>query len=181
MVNNNNKSRVRIMDILMLCIKIFLVRILDVSLGTFRTIITVKGKSLYASLIGFVEVFVWFIIVREALNTDVDSIWIAISYSLGFATGTYIGSIISKRFIKGNFTVEIITVNNKLDDGLRELGYAVTVLNVEGIDMEKDKYMLFLEIDSKSLNEVKNYVKKNDRNAFIVVTETKFVQNGFFK
>ncbi len=180
-VDTNNKSMVRIMDILLLCIKIFLVRILDVSLGTFRTIITVKGKSLYASLIGFVEVFVWFIIVREALNTDVDSIWIAISYSLGFATGTYIGSIISNRFIKGNFTVEIITANNKLDDGLRELGYAVTVLNVEGIDMDKDKYMLFLEIDSKSLNEIRNYVKKIDRNAFIVVTETKFVQNGFFK
>ena len=75
------------MELLLLCIKIFCVRIIDVSLGTFRTIITVKGKSLYASIIGFIEIFVWFIIVREALNTDVDSIWIAISYSLGFSTG----------------------------------------------------------------------------------------------
>ena len=64
------------MDILFLCIKIFLVRIIDVSLGTARTIIMVKGKSLVASLIGFVEVFVWFVIAREALNTTESSLLI---------------------------------------------------------------------------------------------------------
>ena len=103
-------------SILILCIKIFLVRIIDVSLGTFRTIITVKGKALYASIIGFIEVFVWFIIVREALNTDIDSIWIAISYSLGFSTGTYIGSILSKKFIEGTLSVQIITNKYNLVD-----------------------------------------------------------------
>lgn len=88
------------MDILFLCIKIFLVRIIDVSLGTARTIIMVKGKSLVASLIGFVEVFVWFVIAREALNTTESSLLIAFSYSLGFATGTYIGSIFLINILK---------------------------------------------------------------------------------
>ena len=44
------------MDILFLCIKIFLVRIIDVTLGTLRTIITVKDKVFLASVIGFFEV-----------------------------------------------------------------------------------------------------------------------------
>lgn len=70
------------MNILILCLKIFFVRIIDVSLGTVRTIITVKGRRVVASMVGFVEVFVWFLIVREALNTDEVSIWIAVSYSL---------------------------------------------------------------------------------------------------
>ncbi len=168
------------MDLLFLCIKIFCVRILDVSLGTFRTVITVKGKSLYASLIGFVEVFVWFIIVREALNTDIDSIWIAISYSLGFATGTYIGSFISNKFIKSNFSFEIITSNSEMVNILRNEGYAVTVFNVKGKDDKNDKYMLLLEIGNNSLNTVKNHVKKIDKQAFVIVTETKLVQNGYF-
>ena len=86
------------MEILILCLKIFFVRIFDVSLGTARTIIMVRGKGFLASIIGFVEVLVWFLIVREALNTNVESIWIAISYSLGFATGTYIGSLLSNHF-----------------------------------------------------------------------------------
>lgn len=169
------------MDLLFLCIKIFCVRIIDVSLGTFRTIITVKGKSLYASIIGFIEIFVWFIIVREALNTDVDSIWIAISYSLGFSTGTYIGSIISNRFIKSTFSFEIITSNYKIVDILREEGYAVTVLDVKGKDDKKDKYMLLLEIGNNMLDDLKRTVQRLDKESFIIVTETKYVQNGYFK
>lgn len=169
------------MDLLFLCIKIFCVRIIDVSLGTFRTIITVKGKSLYASIIGFIEIFVWFIIVREALNTDVDSIWIAISYSLGFSTGTYIGSIISNRFINSTFSFEIITSNYKIVDILREEGYAVTVLDVKGKDDKKDKYMLLLEIGNNMLDDLKRTVQRLDKESFIIVTETKYVQNGYFK
>ena len=51
------------MELLILCLKVFLVRILDVSLGTMRTIVMVKGKTLIASLIGFVELLIWFLIV----------------------------------------------------------------------------------------------------------------------
>lgn len=169
------------MELLILCLKIFFVRILDVSLGTFRTIITVKGKSLYASLVGFIEVFIWFLIVREALNTDETSIFIAIAYSLGFATGTYIGGLLSKKFIKGNLTVQIITDNAYpvLVDKLRDNGYAVTVIDVEGKDKTKEKYMLYIQITNKNLNHLQKLVKDIDKDAFIVVNETKYVQNGF--
>ena len=97
------------MDILFLCIKIFLVRIIDVTLGTLRTIITVKDKVFLASVIGFFEVLVWFLIAKEALDTEIDSIFIGIFYALGFATGTYIGGKISRKVIKGNFLVQVIT------------------------------------------------------------------------
>ena len=85
-----------IMEILILCIKIFCVRIVDVSMGTFRTIVTVKGQKLLASMIGFVEVFIWFVIVKEALSTDSTSIFIAFAYAGGYATGTYLGSLLSE-------------------------------------------------------------------------------------
>ena len=97
------------MELFLLCLKIFFVRIIDVSLGTIRTIVTVKDRRLIASLIGFIEVFVWFVIVKEALNTDETSLFVAISYALGFSTGTYIGSYLSNKYIKGNFGVQVIT------------------------------------------------------------------------
>ena len=168
------------MNILILCIKIFFVRILDVSLGTFRTIITVKGKAFYASLIGFVEVFVWFIIVREALNTDINSIWIAISYSLGFATGTYIGAILSNHFIEGTLSIQIITTKYNLVNIIRENGYGVSVLKVSGKD-EDEKFMLLIEIKNKSLKHLRSIAHSVDKNSFFVVTETKYVQNGYIK
>ena len=168
------------MNILFLCIKIFLVRIIDVSLGTFRTIITVKGKALYASLIGFIEVFVWFLIVRAALNTNVESIWIAISYSLGFATGTYIGSLLSNHFIESLLTIQIITEKYSLVHILRENGYGLSVINVNGIN-ETEKYMLIIEIKGKSLKHLRSIAESVDKNCFFIVTETKYVHNGYIK
>lgn len=167
------------MNLLMLCIKIFFVRILDVSMGTLRTIITIKGKSLYASIVGFIEIFIWFVIVKEALNTDETSIFIAISYALGFATGTYIGGKLSNKFISGNLSVQIITKNLNLSNVLRENGYGVSVIDVEGIDKSQNKLMLFVEINSKKLNKLQKLIKEFDEQAFVVVNETKLVQNGF--
>jgi len=167
------------MELFLLCLKIFFVRILDVSMGTLRTVITVKGKTLYASLVGFVEVFIWFLVVKEALNTNETSIWIAVAYSLGFATGTYIGGILSKKLIDGNLSVQVITSNLNMVDTLRNEGYGVTVMDVEGKDKEVDKYMLFIQINKKSMTHLQRTIKNIDNSAFIVVNETKFIENGF--
>ena len=166
--------------LILLCVKVFFVRIRDVSLGTFRTIITVKGKAFYASVIGFIEVFVWFVVVKEALNTDINSIWIAISYSLGFATGTYIGAILSNHFIEGNLNIQIITTQYNLVQVIRENGYGVSVIKVNGKD-ESDKYMLFIEIKNKSLKHLRDLAISVDKDSFFIVTETKYVQNGYIK
>ncbi len=169
------------MELLILCIKIFCARIMDVSLGTVRTVLTVKGKKGYASLIGFVEVLIWFIIVQEAMNTELTSIFIAVSYAGGYATGTYIGGFISQKFIPGNFGVQIITSIKKASmiETLRKEGYAVSVINVKG--QEEDKLMLFIEIDKKRFSHLQSIVKELDDKAFLVVNETKMVQNGYFK
>ena len=132
------------MELFLLCVKIFFVRILDVSLGTFRTIITIKGKNFWASLIGFIEVFVWFVIVKEALNTENTSIIVGISYALGFATGTYIGGILSERYIKGTFGVQVITANHDLISFLRKNGFGLTAMDIISEDEKSKKYMLFI-------------------------------------
>ena len=168
------------MELTLLCIKIFFVRILDVSMGTARTIIVVKDKPFIASVIGLVEVFIWFMIVREALNSDAGGIWIAISYSLGFATGTYIGGKLSSKLIKGTLSVQVITDDSNLDEMLREKGYGITVVNAEGHDVNKKKYILFIEIDNSKLTALQNQIKKLDENAFVIVSETKHVYNGYF-
>ena len=168
------------MNTLFLCLKIFLVRIIDVSLGTARTIIMVRGKGLIASIIGFFEVFVWFLIVREALNTTESGLFIAISYSLGFATGTYIGIIFSEKFIESNLSIEVITEKKELADKIRKKNYGVSVLNVNGQE-EIPKYMLVIEIKNKKLNSLKKLIDEFDKDAFIMIKETKLVQNGYFK
>ena len=168
--------------LLYLCLKIFFVRIIDVSLGTIRTIFLVRGQRLVASIIGFIEITVWFLVVKEAINTNNNSLWIVFSYASGFSIGTYVGGLLSKAFIKSNLGVQIITENkNKnLVEILRKEGYGVSVIDVKG-QSDEGKYMLFVEIKDKSLAHLKNLVKEYDSNAFIVVSETKYVQNGYIK
>ena len=158
-------------------------RILDVSLGTIRTIIMVKGNSLKCAFIAFFEVFVWFIVAREALNTEHISLWIAISYSAGYATGTYIGSKLSNIFIKGNTTCQVITSkatkhNIKL---LRDKGYALTILDIKDYYDGIKKKMLLIEINNTKIKELSKLIRKIDNNAFITFSETKTVINGFIK
>lgn len=171
------------MELLILCIKIFCVRILDVSLGTVRMIVTVKGNKAVASLIGFIEVLIWFLIVKEALNTEETSIFIALSYSLGYATGTFIGGILSEKFVSGTLSVQVVLSNSDhtVIDKIRNEGFAVSVVNAKGIDENIEKYMLFMEIDKRKLNKLKYLIKSLDSKAFVVVNETKMVENGFFK
>lgn len=169
------------MSIFYLCIKIFLTRIIDVTLGTFRTILTVKDKVLISSIIGFFEVLIWFLIAKEALETN-SSILIGVFYALGFASGTYIGGIISRKLIKGNLQVQIITNNmtQKQVDKLRENGFAISVMDINEQEGKPDKYMLLLEINNKDLKKLQRIIKKEDKNAFIIITETKKVINGYF-
>ena len=168
------------MALFLMCIKIFFARLIDVSLGTFRTINTVKGRDLIAALIGIVEITVWFLVVKEALNTTNNSIWIVVSYAFGFSVGTYIGGKISKIFIKSNLEVQVI-LSNKDDtiiEKIRKNGYGVTSIEVNGV--KDTKYMLYIQIRNNTLEKLKDIVRKLDKNAFIVVNETKYVENGYF-
>ena len=167
------------MEIFLLCFKIFSARILDVSLGTIRTVFTVKGKSFIAASIGFIEVFIWFLIAREALTTNDTSIYIVISYSLGYATGTFLGGIISKKLIKSKLNVQVITSDISLIDTLRQDGFAVSVLDIKGKD--SDKYMLIIGINDNMKDSLMEKIKESDSNAFIYVNETVYIQNGFIK
>ena len=168
------------MTLFYMCIKIFFARVIDVSLGTFRTINTVKGRDLVAALIGIIEITVWFLVVKEALNTDNNSFWIVASYAIGFAVGTYIGGKISKIFIKSNLEVQVI-LSNKDDNvvqKIRDNGYGVTAIEVKGT--KNLKYMLYIQIRNNTLENLKKLVRNLDSKAFIVVNETKYVENGYF-
>lgn len=170
------------MELVFLCLKIFFARIIDVSMGTTRTIMVVKGKTVIAVLIGFIEAVIWFIVVKDALNSDFSSPWIVVSYAGGFACGTGLGGKLSAKFIKSKLNVQIIIDAEKTDliNHLRDNSFAVSVVSARGYQ-DSSKLLLFVEIDGERLEDLENLVKKYDEKAFVVVNETKFVQNGYFR
>ncbi len=167
-------------NVLIFSIIIFFVRVLDVSLGTFRAVMTIKGKSLLASTVGFFEVTVWFLLVKEAINTDSPSPWIVIAYAAGFAFGTYIGGLLSRVLVKGSSSVQVITSNKDLANLIRDKGYGVSEVEVRGKDDIK-KEMLIIEVKSNTVPKLRKFIKETDEGAFVVVTESRVTANGYIK
>lgn len=176
------------MEVLILCITIIFVRIIDVSMGTVRMILMVKGRTIVASCIGFFEVLIWFLIIREALTVEAPStlahFFIALSFAGGFSIGSLIGGTLSNKFVSGNYGVQVVMDcrDKSKIDRIREAGYAVSVIDV--IDQDEDlidKQMLIIMIKKKRLTQLRKLIRSIDSDAFMVVNETKMVQNGFFK
>lgn len=53
------------MKTLLLCIEIFFARMLDVSIGSVRTIFLVKQRTVIASIFAFVEIIIWFLVAQQ--------------------------------------------------------------------------------------------------------------------
>lgn len=169
------------MELAILCAKIFFGRLIDVTLATMVTMYIVKNKRLTAAIIGFIDVFIWFVVVREALVTESTSILIPLFYSGGYACGTILGSKISSKTIKTIITVSIVTSQiDKVSEILKNHQIGGTILKGTGIKSGTDSYIIYSQVESNKLKSLEEYVKKEDEHAFIVVTESKEAFNGYF-
>lgn len=166
--------------IILLCILVFFARIIDTSLATIRSVLVIKEKRKLAVIIAFFEILVWFLIVKEALNTDNSALYIALSYSAGYATGVYVGMIITDKFIPSNVSVNIV-VHEKDDiiKALIENNFAVSISKIKGKDLINNKYMIFVATTSKRVGDLKRIVTTIDEKAFIVISENKAVIGGY--
>ena len=161
------------MTIFLTCLKIFFARILDVSLNTIRTTFVLRGKTLIVAIIAFLEITIWFLVARTALNTELN-IFIVLSYSGGYTTGTILGTIITNKYIKTNMEVIVISNIIKNIDIIKNNNFGVSIL-----EKEKKKTVLLIETNKKRLDELTNLINKLDNNAFITIKETRAIINGY--
>lgn len=164
------------MKTLILCIEVFLARLIDVSIGSVRTIYLVKQKNLIACILAFIEILIWFLVAKQTLTNDNSNLFVILSYAAGYAIGTYLGGIINKYFVKGTLTAMVITTKEKktLINALKDANYGVTV-----IPLEDNKALMLVEFKKRNLKKLRELIKKTDREAFIIVNETLQVENGY--
>ena len=159
--------------LLLTCLKIFFARILDVSINTIRTTFVLRGKTLIVAILAFLEITIWFLVARTALNTELN--WfIVLSYSGGYTMGTIIGTIITNKYIKTN--MELIVISNKIrtTKKIKDNNFGVTILN-----KDKNKIVLLIETNKKRIDELTTLLNKLDKNAFITIKETRTIINGY--
>lgn len=161
------------MTLFLTCIKIFFARILDVCISTVRTTFVLRGKTLIVAILAFCEVTIWFLVARTALNTELN-LFIVLSYSGGYTTGTILGTLITHKFINTN--MELIVISNKIKSTkkIKDADFGITILN-----KDSNKTVLLIETNKKRLEELTNLLHKLDNNAFITIKETRNIINGY--
>lgn len=161
------------MTLLLTCLKIFFARILDVCISTVRTTFVLRGKTVIVAILAFFEITIWFLVAREALNTELN-FFIVISYSGGYTTGTILGTLITHNFINTNMELIVISNNIKNTKKIKDADYGVTVLN-----KDKNQTVLLIETDKKRLEELTTLLHTLDNKAFITIKETRTTINGY--
>lgn len=160
-------------------IAIFFGRICDVSLGTLRIIFVSKGEKRIAPLIGFVEVFIWVVIISQVFSRANELVSF-VAYAGGYAAGTYIGLLLEERIAFGFIKFRIFTTRNGLElvTALNKSGFGSTLVHGEGSISEID--IVETVIGRKDAKMVNGIIKAFDPKAFCLVEDIRAKQLGIF-
>ena len=91
------------MEPLLGALLIFCLRLIDVSMGTVRILMAVRGRRLLAGAIGFFEVTIFLVAISQVV-ANIGNWWNVLGYAGGFAVGTILGMTIEKKLANENFT-----------------------------------------------------------------------------
>lgn len=160
---------------------IFAMRIVDVSLGTLRTMIMVRGQRGLAAGIGFVEILVWVLAAGSALQ-HLDSALHIVAYAGGFATGNYLGIVVENTLALGTVVVRAIIPDEA--DGqtaryLRAKGYTVT--EVDGRGREGPVDILNAVVQRKEASRVIEAIEAYAPRSFVTVEELRTTCRGHLR
>ena len=156
-------------EVLLTGLVIFLARVSDVSLGTLRMLMLVKGRRLNAAAIGFFEALIYVNALGRVLN-QLDRWEYVLVYALGFAAGNYLGIFLEERMALGYAGVEIIVQSES--DGL------VQYLRENGFG---PKDILTVIVPRRQMTKLMTLVNDHDSKSFTIVMDARKTMGGFYQ
>ncbi len=159
---------------------IFFARIIDVSLGTIRMILVIRGDRLPAAIIGFFEILVYTVALGMVVGALNDPIKLIV-FCTGFALGVFFGALIEERLALGYRGLQV-TIERKhafIVDELREEGFPVTCWEASG--KAGPKLVLDIVIKRNMAQLVADRIYEKDPQAFVVLMEPKQFRGGYIK
>jgi len=163
------------MNIWLLGILVFLARVVDVSVGTLRTISIIQGRTKVAFFLAFIETSVWLLVLSAVLPKVMESPLLGMFYAFGFATGNVVGILVEKRLAMGYINFRIITGKyaKEISASLRKKGFAVTTFEGEGKDGTVTE--IYVATERKNLPGLIKLVKEIEPDAFYIAEQAGFI------
>lgn len=163
---------------LWLALAIFLARIVDVSMGTFRTIMVIRGYRVIATAIGFVEVLIWIVAISSVI-TNLDAWYLIVAYAGGYASGNYIGMLLESRIAIGSELVRAISwrSDGHLAEALRSAGWNAVAVPGLGPGREAVEIVLVVE-PRRRIGQLLAAIREIDPDAVYTTSDIRSVHEG---
>jgi len=163
---------------LLTLILIFLARVVDVSVGTFRIILVSRGYRSIAPFLGFIEVLIWITAIGQIFK-NLNGFVSYIFYAAGFATGTFVGMKLESLVSIGFQSLRIITTEKvtALPLTLREEGFGITTVNGRG--MKGEVMVIYTTVPRSRVKHILDIVEALEPNSFITIEDVRSFKSGF--
>lgn len=157
---------------------IFGLRLLDVPIGTLKTVLMVRGMRTWATLLGLIEVTVWITAMGKVMG-QLDNPWNIAGYALGYTAGTWLGMWIESRLAFGSVEVHTISLmkSTELAESIRAAGYGVT--QFQGFGESGPVCIVGTIVERKHLDALLKRIHMIDPTSFITVDDTRKVIGGY--
>lgn len=66
-------------------------------------------------------------------------------------------------------------------DEIRDAGFGVSVIDLKNPQDNEDKTLLMIQLNKSKLKILTHIIRTNDKDAFVVINDTKYTQNGIIK
>ncbi len=159
---------------------VFAMRVTDMSLDTLRLLFMMRGRKLYAGLIGAIQAAVFILAVSAVLRGPLNA-WTVTGYALGFGTGVILGMLAEERLAIGYGIFRVYSPARGLAvaKALREAGHAATEFTAQG--KEGAVTVVNAIVARKDIPKVRLIIEKVDPGAFVTLDEARPLQHGYFR
>jgi len=167
-------------EVIIWTIMIFLARMTDVSMGTLRTILIIRGRRGIAAISAFFEIIIWILAVSRVI-TQLDQWYYIIAFALGFASGNFLGSYIEEKIAMGYSFAYVVPQNKQstLAETLRNQGFGVTVMKGEGLKGPEFVYNVVLR--RRDTHRFLKTLEENDNSAFYTIMDVHALHGGYMR
>jgi uncharacterized protein YebE (UPF0316 family) len=158
---------------------IFAIRVVSISMDTLRFMLTMRGRSVIAWVLGFFETIL-FVIAMGAVLNNISNPLNVIAYAAGFATGNIIGMWLERKLAIGFTRMSIVSTQRgqAVSQALREANYGVTEIPGRGKDGVVT--LIHLTVPRKDTSLAEKLVLETDPDAFITAEDVTPLRRGYW-
>ncbi len=160
------------------CLLIVGARMLDVTLGTLRTVMVINGRKWIAFGLGFAESLVWITVVAKIIK-NMDHPMYFVAYALGFALGNFLGIVFEQHLAFGTQVIRVFSRrSHELATALRASGIGTDLPHLAVTEMQAQGHkgpvgVIFAEVPRRFSVRVARRAVEIDPDAYFVIDDVR--------